>query len=65
MVLLPEGMETSRAKIIRWPFTGACIQWRAKVIKTGWQVFVKVQHQHQALLDEVVTAMRQFQPPPR
>ena len=57
--LLPGGIETSRAKTIRWRLYSMA----AKVIKTGRQVFVKVQAQHQALLDEVVTAMRQFQPP--
>ena len=31
--LLPEGMETSRAKIIRWPFADACIQWRPRSSK--------------------------------
>jgi len=58
--LLPEGLETSRAKTIRWRLYAMA----AKVIKTGRQVFVKVQAQHQALLDEVLTAMRQFQLPP-
>jgi hypothetical protein len=58
--LLPEGLETSRAKTIRWRLYAMA----AKVIKTGRQVFVKVQAQHQALLDEVLAAMRQFQPPP-
>lgn len=58
--LLPEGLETSRAKTIRWRLYGMA----AKVVKTGRQVFVKVQAQHQALLDEVLTVMRQFQPPP-
>ena len=57
--LLPGGMETSRAKTIRWRLYSMA----AKIIKTGRQVFVKVQAQHQALLEEVVTAMHQFQPP--
>ena len=58
--LLPEGLETSRVKTIRWRLYAMA----AKVVKTGRQVFVKVQAQHQALLDEVLTVMRQFQPPP-
>ena len=51
--LLPGGMETSRAKTIRWHLYSMS----AKIIKTGRQVFVKVQAQHQTLLDEVVTAI--------
>ena len=57
--LLPEGMETSRAKTIRWRLYAMA----AKVVTTGRQVFVKVQVQHQALLGEVLTIMRQFRPP--
>ncbi len=58
--LLPEGMECHRAKTIRWRLYAMA----AKVVKTGRQVFIKVQAQHQALLDQVLTAMRQFEPPP-
>jgi hypothetical protein len=58
--LLPEGMECHRAKTIRWRLYAIA----AKVIKTGRQVFVKVQAQHRALLDQVLTIMRQFEPPP-
>ena len=58
--LLPEGLECHRAKTIRWRLYAMA----AKVIKTGRQVFVKVQAQHQALLDQVLTTMQQFEPPP-
>jgi hypothetical protein len=58
--LLPEGMEQHRAKTIRWRLYAIA----AKVVKTGRQVFVKVQAEHQALLNQVLTAMRQFEPPP-
>lgn len=58
--LLPEGMETSRAKTIRWRLYAMA----AKVVKTGRQMFVKVQSQHQALLDQILSIMRQFEPPP-
>jgi hypothetical protein len=58
--LLPEGLETSRAKTIRWRLYAIA----AKVIKTGRCVFVKAQSQHQALLDTILTTMRQFEPPP-
>jgi hypothetical protein len=58
--LLPDGLETSRAKTIRWRLYAMA----AKVVKTGRQAVVKVQAQHQALLDEVLTAIRQFKPLP-
>jgi len=58
--LLPEGLETSRAKTIRWRLYAMA----AKVIKTGRQTFVKVQAQHQALLNQILTIMREFEPPP-
>ncbi len=57
--LLPEELAHHRAKTIRWRLYAMA----AKVIKTGRQVFVKVQAQHQALLDQVLLAMRQFEPP--
>jgi hypothetical protein len=58
--LLPEGLECHRAKTIRWRLYAMA----AKVIKTGRQVFVKVQAQHQALLGQMLTIMREFEPPP-
>ena len=58
--LLPEGLECHRAKTIRWRLYAMA----AKVIKTGRQVFIKVQAQHQALLNQILTTMRQFEPPP-
>ncbi|MCP4047860.1 MAG: IS1380 family transposase [Gammaproteobacteria bacterium] len=56
--LLPEDMECHRANTIRWRLYAMA----AKVVKTGRQVFVKVQAQHQALLDQVLAAMREFEP---
>jgi len=58
--LLPKGLETSRAKTIRWRLYAMA----AKVVKTGRRVFVKVQAQHQALLNLVLSTMRKFEPPP-
>jgi hypothetical protein len=58
--LLPEGLECHRAKTIRWRLYAMA----AKVTKTERRVFVKVQAQHQALLDQVLTTMQQFEPPP-
>ena len=58
--LLPDGLESHRAKTIRWRLYAMA----AKVIRTGRQVFVKVRVQYQALLNEVLIAMRQFEPPP-
>ncbi len=57
--LLPEELACCRAKTIRWRLYAVA----AKVVQTGRQVFVKVQSQHQALLDEVLGIMRQFAPP--
>lgn len=58
--LLPEGLECHRAKTIRWRLYAIA----AKVIQSGRQVFIKVQAQHLALLNQVLTAIRQFEPPP-
>jgi len=58
--LLPEELTHHRVKTIRWRLYAMA----AKVIKTGRRVFVKVQAQHQALLSQVLLAMRQFEPPP-
>ncbi|MCP3953897.1 MAG: IS1380 family transposase, partial [Desulfobacterales bacterium] len=58
--LLPEDMECHRAKTIRWRLYAMA----AKIVKTGRQVFVKLQAQHQALLDQVLAAMREFEPLP-
>jgi len=58
--LLPEGLECHRAKTIRWRLYAIA----AKVVKTGRQVFVKVQAQHQILLDQILTTLREFEPPP-
>ncbi len=58
--LLPNGMENHRASTIRWRLYAVA----AKVVKTGRQVFIKVQESHQALLDQILTVMKQFDPPP-
>jgi hypothetical protein len=36
----------------------------AKVVKTGRQIFVKMQENHQALLGQVLIALRRFESPP-
>jgi hypothetical protein len=58
--LLPGELACCRATTLRWRLYAVA----AKVVQTGRQVFVKVQSQHQALLDEVLTIMRQFVPLP-
>lgn len=58
--LLPEGMEHHRAKTIRWRLYAIA----AKLVKTGRQIFVKIPAVHQIILNQVLAAMRQFEPQP-
>jgi len=36
----------------------------AKVVKTGWQLFVKLKEKHRTLLEQVLLALKGFEPPP-
>ena len=58
--LLPEELAHHRAKTIRWRLYAMA----AKVVKTGRQIFVKLQSKNQQLLAQVLAAHRRFKPPP-
>ena len=58
--LLPEELSRHRAMTIRWRVYAMA----AKVVKTGRQVFVKLQSKNQQLLGQVLAALRRFDPPP-
>jgi hypothetical protein len=58
--LLPEELASHRAMTIRWRLYAIA----AKVVKTGRQLFVKLQAKHQTLLEQVLAALRRFEPPP-
>jgi hypothetical protein len=58
--LLPEALAHHRAKTIRWRLYAMA----AKVVKTGRQIFVKLQSTNQQLLAQVLAALRRFEPPP-
>jgi hypothetical protein len=58
--LLPVELSHHRAMTIRWRLYAMA----AKVVKTGRQVFVKLQSKNQKLLEQVLAALRRFDPPP-
>ena len=58
--LLPEEIAHHRAITIRWRLYGMA----AKVVKTGRQVFIKLQAKNQTLLNHVLLALRRFNSPP-
>jgi len=58
--LLPEVLAHHRATTIRWRLYAMA----AKVVKTGRQIFVKLQSKNQQLLAQVLAAFRRFEPPP-
>ena len=58
--LLSEALASHRAMTIRWRLYAIA----AKVVKTGRQLFIKLQAKHQTLLDQVLAALRRFDPPP-
>lgn len=58
--LLPEELSNHRALTIRWRLYAIA----AKVVKTGRQIFIKCQAKHQTLLEQVLFALRRFDPPP-
>ena len=58
--LLPEELSHHRAMTIRWRLYAMA----AKVVKTGRQLFVKLQLKNQQLLAQVLAALGRFEPPP-
>jgi len=58
--LLPEALAHHRAPTLRWRLYAMA----AKVVKTGRQLFVKLQTKNQRLLEQVLNALRRFDPPP-
>jgi hypothetical protein len=58
--LLPEELASHRAATIRWRLYGMA----AKVVKTGRQLWVQLEDAHCGLLDQVLRALRRFEPPP-
>jgi hypothetical protein len=58
--LLPEELSHHRAMTIRWRLYAVA----AKVVKTGRQLFVKLQEKHRALLERALIALKEFEPPP-
>ena len=58
--LLPEELSRHRAMTLRWRLYAIA----AKVVKTGRQFFVKLQNKNHLLLEQVLTALRRFEPPP-
>lgn len=58
--LLPEELAHHRAMTLRWRLYAIA----AKVVKTGRQLFVKLQEKHRILLEQVLLALKEFEPPP-
>ena len=62
--LLPEELSHHRAVTIRWRLYATMAAKVVKVVKTGRQLFVKLQEKHQMLLEQVLIALKEFKPPP-
>ena len=58
--LLPEELAHHRAMTVRWRLYAMA----AKVVKTGRQLFVKLKENHRTLLEQVLIALKEFEPPP-
>jgi len=58
--LLPEELAHHRAMTLRWRLYAIA----AKVVRTGRQLFVKMQAKHRILLERVLMALKEFEPPP-
>ena len=58
--LLPEELSHHRATTLRWRLYAMA----AKVVKTGRQLFVKLKEKHRTLLEQVLTALKEFKSPP-
>jgi hypothetical protein len=58
--LLPQELAHHRAMTLRWRLYAIA----AKVVRTGRQLFVKMQGKHRILLERVLMALKEFEPPP-
>ncbi len=58
--LLPEELAQHRAMTLRWRLYAIA----AKVVKTGRQLLVKLKEKHRTLLEQVLMALKEFEPPP-
>jgi len=58
--LLPEEFAHHRGMTIRWRLYAIA----AKVVRTGRQLFVKLKDKHRKLLERVLIALKEFEPPP-
>jgi len=58
--VLPGELVQHRAITIRWRLYAIA----AKVVKTGRQLFVKLKEKHRRLLEQVLLALKEFEPPP-
>jgi hypothetical protein len=58
--LLPGELAQHRAMTLRWRLYAMA----AKVVKTGRQLFVKLKETHRKLLEQVLLALKAFEPPP-
>lgn len=58
--LLPESLAQHRAITIRWRLYAVA----AKVVRTGRGLYVKLQERHKTLLEQVLLALKGFEPPP-
>ncbi|MCF6217829.1 MAG: IS1380 family transposase [Gammaproteobacteria bacterium] len=58
--LLPAALASHRAITLRWRLYAMA----AKVVKSGRQLFVKLKEKHRTLLEQVLVALKAFEPPP-
>ncbi len=58
--LLPEELAHHRAMTLRWRLYAMA----GKVVRTGRKLFVKLQEKHRTLLEQVLMALKEFEPPP-
>jgi len=58
--LLPERLARHRAITVRWRLYAMA----AKVVRTGRQMFVKLEQKNKTLLEEVFIELKTFDPPP-
>lgn len=58
--LLPARLASHRVITIRWRLYAMA----AKVVRTGREMFVKLQQKNKTLLEEVLSALKEFDPPP-
>jgi hydrogenase expression/formation protein HypD len=59
-MVVGEALAHHRAPTLRWRLYAI----GAKVVKTGRQLFVKLKENHRALLEQVLIALKEFEPPP-